>query len=144
MLVNSLTARVNCAGGYVLTQKVDQMSKERPLDVLSAINNLCMMIKDNSSPQKLLSIAKELMTEFQDDFGVLARLLPNISMLCPQLAKTDTSELQTIVDSHNVSFTIQRFMRIVSSKSNPVVLFLDDCQWCVDFKLILLHMNIFH
>jgi len=140
MLVNSLTARVNIAGGYVLTQKVDQMSRERQLwGILSAFNDLCVIIKENRNESELLSIATELKDKFEDDFAVLARLLPNITHLCPQRGKSLRSEVeteQTLAGLQNISFTIQRFIRIVSSTSNPVVLFLDDCQWagkpCLD------------
>lgn len=142
MLVQSLTARVEIAGGYVLSQKVDQMSKERPLlEVLAAFNNLCILIKKKSSPTKLLSLANKLREEFEDDFALLARLLPKITLLCP---RTDAFPLRIgnndqIYLAHNLHFTLQRFMRIVSSRSNPVVLFLDDCQWASEPAFDLIH-----
>jgi hypothetical protein len=42
-LVNGLTARVDVAGGYVLTHTFDQMSKDRPLLAVTAVfNQLCL------------------------------------------------------------------------------------------------------
>jgi len=132
-LVQSLTARVDISGGYVLTQKADQMSKEKPLlDVLSAFNKLCTLIKSKTSPRELAEIAERLTVDFESDFSVLARLLPNISVVFPHLAKPasrkDTS-VERIMNLRNVCFTLQRFMRIVSSRLRPVVLFMDDLQW---------------
>ena len=143
MLVECITARVHIAGGYVLTQKVDQMSKDRPLlEVLAAFNNLCLMIKDAKPPEQLLSLTKALMDEFQNDFDVLARLLPNIVTLYPpketSSATHEVRAKQALLAS-NIHFTLQRFMRVVSTESNPVVLFLDDCQWAGSPALDLIH-----
>eukprot|EP00578_Thalassiosira_sp_NH16_P001854 CAMPEP_0181137228 /NCGR_PEP_ID=MMETSP1071-20121207/33599_1 /TAXON_ID=35127 /ORGANISM="Thalassiosira sp., Strain NH16" /LENGTH=1245 /DNA_ID=CAMNT_0023223979 /DNA_START=76 /DNA_END=3809 /DNA_ORIENTATION=- len=132
MLVQSLIARVDVAGGYVLTQKVEQMSKESPLlDVLSAFNELCILIRCKSSPRELLVISNKLMNDFESDFSVLARLLPNINTLFHQRAKPTTEDASTeqMMNLHNVSYTLQRFMRIVSSRDRPVMLFFDDLQW---------------
>ena len=144
MLVDSLTARVDISGGYVLTQKVDQMSKDRPLlEVLAAFNNLCIMIKDKRPFEELLSISVALVDEFQNDFDVLARLLPNVVFLCPQIGLsqgwTQHNVYQQMPLAEHVQFTLQRFMRVVSTQSNPVVLFLDDCQWAGSPALDLIH-----
>ena len=144
MLVNSLRARVDIAGGaYVLTQKVDQMAKERGamLDVLSAFNNLCSLIRDKNSPQELLDMANRIGNEFESDFSVLARLVPNIKTLFrPELAKPNSQDATTdqIMNFENISFTLQRFMRIVSSRQTPVMLFLDDLQWASSITLKLI------
>lgn len=131
MLVNSLTARVGIAGCYVLAQKVDQISKERPLlEVLAAFNKLCLLVRDQSSHDELILMAKKLLEEFEDDFPVLAKLVPNIHLICPRVGKSPAAETANdqIYLAHNVHFTLQRFVRIVSSKEKPVMLFLDDLQ----------------
>jgi len=133
-LVQCLVNKVDVSGGYVLTQKVDQMSREQPLlEVLSAFNRLCTMIKRKTSPTELLEIANKLMVDFESDFSVLTRLLPNINILFPHLSKLTAkdyhSNVEQIMSLHNVCFTLQRFMRIVSSRLRPVMLFLDDLQW---------------
>ncbi|KAL7538257.1 hypothetical protein ACHAXR_008411, partial [Thalassiosira sp. AJA248-18] len=133
MLVHSLRARIDIAGGgYVLTQKVDQMSKERPmLDILSAFNTLCLLIKNKSATHELLGMATMITTEFESDFSVLARLLPNINVLFPQLVRPTIKDagMEQMMNLHNICYTLQRFLRIVSSRLKPVMLFLDDLQW---------------
>jgi len=136
-----LTARVDSSGGYVLTQKVDQMSKERPLiDVLSAFDNLCLLIRDRNSPRELQKVTKKIMHDFESDFTVLARLLPNISALFPQhdMKKTKDTSIERVMNLQNVCHTLQRFMRIVSSSQTPVMLFLDDLQWAGSTSLELI------
>lgn len=126
----------------MLAQKVDQMSKDRPLlQVLAAFDNLCLMIKDAYNLQEMLSLGNKLMIEFKDDFLVLARLLPNITILCPyQLESSHAMDsTEQLLFSHNIHFTIKRFLRIVSSRLNPVVLFLDDCQWAGEPAFDLIH-----
>ena len=133
MLVQSLKARIDIAGGYVLTQKCDEISKNRPLlDNLHAFDELCLLIQQKSSPQKLFQISNELVNVFESDLSVLARLLPNINILFPQLAKPTEDEdgrYMQGMNLNNVFYILQRFMRTVSSMETPVMLFLDDLQW---------------
>lgn len=143
MLVQSLKARIDIAGGYVLTQKCDEISKERPLlDVLHAFDKLCLLIRKKSSPQTLLEISNKLVNVFESDFSVLARLLPNINIVFPELAKptegTDGARDLQGMNLNNVCYTLQRFMRIVSSTLTPVMLFLDDLQWAGSTSLELI------
>ncbi|KAL7543351.1 hypothetical protein ACHAXR_012671 [Thalassiosira sp. AJA248-18] len=136
MLVNSLTARVDMTEGYVLTHKFDQKytrSKERPLlEVISLFNDLCLLIKQKRSQQDLLVIIKNLTEVFGTDFSVLAQLLPNIQALSSELKQTgdEKKESGDQMNLRSVCFTLKHFMSVVSSKSHPVMLFLDDLQWC--------------
>lgn len=149
MLVQSLNARIDIAGGYVLTHKCDETSKERPLlDVLHAFDELCLLILKKSCPQTLLEISNKLVNVFESDFSVLARLLPNINIVFPELAKKPTTADETDGSSasrnlqgmslNNVCCTLQRFMRIVSCADTPVMLFLDDLQWAGSTSLELI------
>ncbi len=55
-LVNGLTARVDVAGGYVLTHKFDQLSQEKTmLEVVAMLNDLCLLIQNKNSQQNFLS-----------------------------------------------------------------------------------------
>ena len=144
MLVQSLTARVRVSGGYILTQKVDQMSgRDRPLlDVLSAFDDLCVLIRNETAPSALARLSNRLVREFENDLGVLARLVPNVRVLAPRTmggggggggAYNDGTMVPPVstqqpLASHNVQYMLRRFIRIVSSRANPVVIFLDDLQ----------------
>ena len=131
-LVNGLTPSVDVSGGYVLTHKFDQLSQEKTmLEVVAIFNDLCLLIRDKNSQQDLLDMVNNLVCVFGSDLPVLARLLPNIKSLTPQLdSSDDVQESHNQMNLRSICFTLQRFIRVVSSKAHPVVLFLDDLQWC--------------
>jgi predicted ATPase len=120
------------SGGYVLTHKFDQLSQEKTmLEAVAMFNDLCQMIRNKNSQQDLLVIVNDLDRVFGSDLSVLARLLPNIKSLAPQLnSSDDVQESHNQVNLRSICFTLQRFIRVVSSEVHPVVLFLDDLQWC--------------
>ena len=131
-LINSLEAKVDVVGGYVLTHKFDQMSQGRQmLEVVALFNDLCLLIRDKNSQQDLLDIVNDLVQVFGADLSTLARLLPNIKSLAPQLKLLDDKQdSDNLISVPGIRFTLQRFIRVVSSGTHPVVLFLDDLQWC--------------
>jgi predicted ATPase len=136
-LVNGLTARVDAVGGYVLAHKFDQMSQEKPMmEVAAMLNELCELIRDKCSQRDLLLIANDLVRVFGADMSVLSQLLPNIKALIPQLAPSDDKqEIDNQMNVQGICFTLQRFIRVVSSATHPVMLFLDDLQWCDESAL---------
>ncbi|KAL3817371.1 hypothetical protein ACHAXA_005006 [Cyclostephanos tholiformis] len=132
-LVNGLTARVDSVGGYALTHKFDQMFQEKSmLDMVALFNDLCLLIKENSSQQDLLVLVNHLATVFSSDWSTLAQLLPNIKALVPHLERfaDGKEDLDNQMNVRSICFTLQRFNRVVSSATHPVMLFLDDLQWC--------------
>jgi hypothetical protein len=134
-LVNDLNARVDVAGGYVISHTFDQMSKDRPLlAVISVFNQLCLLIREKNY-QRSQVMFREILQAFDSDISVLARLLPNIYALCPELKLSHHEENDVQLTLRSMCFTLQRFLRVVSSKANPVVLFLDDLQWCDNSSL---------
>jgi hypothetical protein len=132
-LVNGLTARVDVAGGYVLTLKFDQMSQEKSiLGIVAMFNDLCLLIKEKSSRRYLLALVNNLGLVFGSDWSTLARLLPDVNMLVPQLERLadNREETDNQMNVLSICFTLQRFIRVVSSPQHPVVFFFDDLQWC--------------
>ena len=125
MLVNTLRARVNVTGGYVVHHKFDALSQGRSLSgVISAINQLCSMIRRRTTPQRLAVLAKKVRDEFGADVVFLARILQNISMLSSDFVGLVTVEGECRGDTMNarsVGFTLLRFLRLVSSRTHPIM-----------------------
>ena len=126
MLVNSVNKCVNAVGGYTIQHKFGSMSREKPLSgVISAFNQVCRMIKGASRPV----IAKKLREEFGVDFSLLMQLLPSVSVLFPGLVSSGVQEAAVTMNARSVSFTLLRFVRVVSSPHHPVMVseLVEDC-----------------
>jgi len=119
MLVNSLRDTVDTLGGYVIKHKFDPMPREKPLSgVISAFNQVCLMIKVEDRPM----VTKKLRAEFGVDFNLLLRLLPNVSVLFPELVSPALRvEAGEAMNARSVCFTLLRFVRVVSSPRHPVM-----------------------
>jgi hypothetical protein len=111
------------------------MSKDRPLlAVVSVLNKLCLLISEKNY-QRSQVMFREILQAFDSDISVLARLLPNIYAMCPELKLSHEEDRNDQLTLRSMCFTLQRFLRVVSSKAHPVVLFLDDLQWCDNSSL---------
>jgi len=125
MLVNTLRARVNIVGGYVIKHKFDTVSQERSLSgVISCCNQLCLMLRARLTPQNLASLVEKLRDEFGTDIALLARIIHNVSVLSPEFVSPVAEEEAGGGDTMNarsVGFTLSRFMRLVSSPKHPVM-----------------------
>jgi hypothetical protein len=131
-LVKSVLASVHTSGGYVLAHKFDKLSRGGPLlELISAFDRLCVLIRSKTSPQELQSIVNRLIETFGTDLSMLKRLLPEVHGFVPpskSFGKQVPPQDCTRMNLQSVCFILQHFMRAVSSKSNPVMIFLDDLQ----------------
>ena len=132
-LVNDLTERVDAVGGFVLNHKFDQiMSKGRSmLEIIALFNELCLLINEKNAKHDILALVDDLIGVFGPDLSSLAQLLPNIKVLASEL-KLPMSKQESACQSNlrSICYTLQQFIGVVSSAVHPVVLFLDDMQWC--------------
>lgn len=120
-LVNSLRERVDAVGGYVLKYKYDDLSKDKPFfGVVTALNELCTIIKSRNTPEGVLAVAERLKKVFGDDYWLLASLLPNISLLSSDFIVKGKPASDTI-NTRSVCFTLVRFVRVVSSPVHPIM-----------------------
>ena len=103
----------------MIKHKFDAMSLEKPLSgVISALNQVCLMIKCRDRP----AIAKKLRDEFGVGFSLLMRLLPNVSVLLPELVSPALNvEVGEAMNARSVCFTLLRFTRVVSSPRHPIM-----------------------
>ncbi len=126
MLVDTLRVRVKYVGGYVIKHKFDAITQDRPLSgVISAVNQLCLKIKNRLSSQRLAALSKKMKDDFGADIILLARMLPNICVLSPEFGiladKVKDGSASDKMKAQSVSFTLLRFIRLVSSPKRPVM-----------------------
>ena len=127
--------RVSC---HVVSHKSDESSTSV---ITKALDQLCVSIKENCSEEECQSINSRLVEAFGSEFSLLEEVLPNTKLLYdtkrakPIAPKHQGSEIQ----KNSASFILRLFLRAVSSKERPVVLFLDDLQWCDSTSLEIIH-----
>ncbi|KAL7473725.1 hypothetical protein ACHAXS_014292 [Conticribra weissflogii] len=130
-VVKSVQPRVTAVGGYVISHKFDAISRGRSMsEVISIFNDLILLIRDRNTAKELFEIVNKLIEVFGGNLSVLARLLPNIHVLLPHsnipLVQEESADQ---INFSSACFTLQLFMRVVSSGYRPVMIFLDDLQW---------------
>ncbi len=127
MLVNTLRKRVKVVGGYVIKYKFDVISQDRPISgVVSSVDQLCVMILARHTPNRLARLVQKIKDEFGADIGLLARMLPSISLLSPDFMtgfahQIEDEQAVDTMNAHSVCFTLLRFIRIVSSPNHPIM-----------------------
>jgi len=139
-LVHSMIESVNIDGGFAVTQKFDEMQSSSPLTVvLSTFNELCLLVAQRSSKTCLMEIYDKLLCAIgTTNLAFLARILPNAIDLLPSHVTFALSNIQAGINFNSLCFTIQQLLRVISSPSRTVLLFLDDLQWAdaMSLKLI--------
>ena len=126
MLVDKLSVRVKNVGGYVIKHKFDALSQDRPLSgVISAVNQLCLMMKRTMTSQRLNTLSEQIKNDFGADIGLLARMLPNICELSSEFSnsvgKEEIGNSSDKMDARSVSFTLMRLIRLVSTPQRPIM-----------------------
>lgn len=131
-LVEVVSPYVDIADGIVVSQKFDEIQQANPLLVVtSAFNEICIKIKEKSSEDELITISQKLISVFGTNFSILSQVLPNIMLLFPESTQKSAVKHKQDVEINciSISFILPLFMRVVSSKEKPVMMFLDDLQW---------------
>ncbi|KAL3804864.1 hypothetical protein HJC23_006636 [Cyclotella cryptica] len=141
-LVQSIFESVDAAGGYLVVQKFDETSTQSPISaILSALNELCGLIIEKHSQDELRELYKVI--EGGANLTLLSRVLPNINRMNSSDGVVPLDSFNHVVSSglnfHMLVFAIMRLMRFISSRSHPVMIFLDDLQWADTASLDLVH-----
>lgn len=134
---------VVAADGLFVTVKFEEATSSPLTIVLSAFNYLCQLLVEKNTVDERQRVFKMLQSEFGSNLYLLVRTLPSVL----GLASSGTYVGSLIDDALNESEVnffslcdiIQRFMRIISSPSCPVLFLCDDLQWADSISLGLVH-----
>lgn len=121
---------------HVVTLKSDERSSSSV--ITQALDRLCVVIKEKSSEEECQRINARLVDAFADS-SFLLELLPNAKLLYDAKRAKPSLHQGSEIQSNSASFILRLFMRAVSNKDRPVVLFLDDLQWCDNASLEIVH-----
>jgi predicted ATPase len=142
-LVEECFSSVDAANGCVVTTKFDETSTQSPLTrTLSAFNGFCTEVNNKLSPADALELHKKFKDDFGESFTTLSRVLPGV--MCfdgtpdrPWSPPDD--QLSHSLNYHSLCFTVQKFMRVISTASIPLLLVLDDIQWSDPISMGVVH-----
>ena len=97
------------------------------------------LVLKKCNPYEVESIKRDLCSIFGDQLASLVRLLPNAALLRMSTRSSSTpSQLDGLDGKLRVDCTLQLFARIISSRSRPIVLHLDDIQHADQYSLDML------
>jgi hypothetical protein len=127
--------------GLQVTKKFEENSRNELSLVLSAFDDLCIQIMENTKLSRCRRIWHHLQLEFSTSFHLLVRTLPNVVRLAPSHSAAFSLACCNEGDVNFCSLCdiIKRFMRAITNASFQVVLFLDDLQWSDPTSLSLVH-----
>ena len=109
--------------------------------VLNAFDMLPPLVLKKCNPCEVESIKRDLCSIFGDQLVSLVRLLPNAALLRMSAQSSSTpSQLDGLDGKLRIDYTLQLFARIISSKSRPIVLHLDDIQHADQYSFDLLQL----
>lgn len=142
-MVRSVYDSVIAANGVLVNGKFEETSRDHLSIVLSAFDEICILLAECNSTERSQEIWQLLLSEFGASFHLLVRTLPNVLRLSPSSWAAFSFDYDVNsggeVNFFSLCDTIKRFMRVVSSSSCPVMLFLDDVQWADQVSLGLVY-----
>lgn len=127
VLVNEIHKPVTEKRGYFIRGKYDQLQRDTPYYAITqAFNQFCEYLL--AEDKTVLDEWQKLITEAVGDNGqVLIEVIPRLELVIgvqPAITLLDAQKAQNRFD-----FVFQNFIRAISRKEHPLVLFIDDLQW---------------
>ncbi|MDD2761638.1 MAG: AAA family ATPase, partial [Methylomonas sp.] len=114
--------------GYFSSGKFDQYQKNIPYSsLIQALRNLIRTFLTESDDQ--VAVWRDKILEAVDDNGgVISDVVPELSFIIgPQ---PEPAHLPPVEARNRFNNLFGRFLACLSSENNPLVLFIDDLQWC--------------
>ncbi len=126
------------SGSTVLLGRCDKLQSQ-PLHAISTVfDEHCawLSVKDRSTAEKVATALKE---HLGDDMAPLVNALPNLANLVGDDFKEN--EIDTAMDAQKrLQYLFCEFVAVVTScHEEPLILFLDDCQWIDNASVALLN-----
>lgn len=129
----------NQCDGYFLSTKFEQNQNDvKPLSTMSKLfNSLCDVLFNDCSRQQLETIEEEL-TDAIGRRSILLEIVPSLKKLMPSSERLDSSAYVFVDSSLSMTYQLSEFMRVISSHSKPITMFIDDIQFADSTSLRLI------
>jgi predicted ATPase/GAF domain-containing protein/ABC-type transporter Mla MlaB component len=137
-LVSEIHKPIARQGGYFVSGKFDQMSRDVPLaPVVQVFRELIRQIL-TEPPAALAAWKRELTRALGANGRILTDLVPELELvLGPQ---PEVAALGAVEAKNRWSFAVQSFLGVFAAPDHPLVIFLDDLQWVDPASLKLIEM----
>ncbi|MBL4607121.1 MAG: AAA family ATPase [Pseudomonadales bacterium] len=139
-LVQELEVPILMQHGLFASGKYNQFSQHQPYDTITqAIGKLIRQILTESSEQ-LAAWKSKILDILGINGQLLTAVIPELTLLIgPQ---PDITPLPPIEARNRFNDLFCRFLTVLAKREHPLVLFVDDLQWCDDATLDLLELII--
>jgi len=126
-LVNETHRPLTSTKGYFIEGKFDQFQRNIPFSAwIQAFNNLIELIL--TEDEEALEYWRNLILAAVGDNGaVLIEVIPNLEVVIgkqPQVAELGGQEAQ-----NRFNYVMQNFIKAITTKEHPLIIFIDDLQW---------------
>ena len=127
MLINEVHKSMVKHSGYFIQGKFDQLERNTPFTAITvAFNRLAQQVL--AEPQEIFARIKNDLKNALGDVGqVIIDIAPSFELVIGKQQKLES--LPPNETQNRLRTFFQRFLRVLSSKEKPLVLFIDDLQW---------------
>eukprot|EP00978_Attheya_sp_CCMP212_P013284 scaffold33393_cov41-Attheya_sp.AAC.1 len=144
-LAQTLASEMKRHKGLYLTGKFDFYLRDEPYSgFAAACRELCgeilMLRNDTSTEVKYQEICDEIMSELGDEISLLTNIFPILDEIL-DVDYTSAPAADSSDDAYgkeSINYAFRKFLRVVSTHFNPLVIVLDDLQWAdaASFELL--------
>lgn len=128
VLVNEIHKPIVKKKGYFISGKFDQFQHNIPyLAVIRAIQDLVKQLL--SEPEnKLKNWKDKLLAAMGQNAQIIIDIIPEMEYVVGK--QTPVQELNPTEAQNRFRITFNKFVKVFAQKEHPLVIFLDDLQWC--------------
>src|SRR5215204_611056 len=135
-LVNEIHKPGLRTNAYFISGKFDQFKANVPFNAFThAFSDLLRQLMSEPK-ERLEKIQRDLSDALGLNASILTDLSPEFKLLIHQPGAV--SELNPVESQNRFFFTLNDFIRVFATREHPLIIFLDDLQWCDDSSLGLL------
>ena len=137
-VVNEVHKPIVKQRGYFVKGKFDQFNRNIPLSAfVQALRDLIMQLLTESDKQ-LQQWKTNILEAVGENGQVILEVIPELETIIGQ--QPPTTELSGTAAQNRFNFLFQKFIQLFTTKSHPLVMFLDDLQWADSASLKLIQL----